>query len=193
MISVTPATPRRTIDRKQKRALHDNVLARAGNGLTDPAVQYGAYADFALDNKLIGQAVHDRVMAMYPLCKTGIATCNGHDWSTVCKAALAYCQAAIFGQVLAAAGNINVYDFRKQCEGPLCYDFSRLNKYLAQEDVRAALGVGDRPWTECDMGVHADMMGDWMIDVCSPAGFHTCVFWVLQSLLLHAWFTSVQR
>jgi hypothetical protein len=28
-----------------------------GNGLTNPAVQYGAYADFALQNKLISQSV----------------------------------------------------------------------------------------------------------------------------------------
>ena len=32
-----------------------------GNGLTDPAIQYGAYSDYALMNGLIGQAMHDRL------------------------------------------------------------------------------------------------------------------------------------
>jgi hypothetical protein len=64
-----------------------------------------------------------------------------------------------------AAGRINVYDIRKECIGPLCYDFSRLQRYIDQEEVRDALGVGDRQWTECDPKVHADLMGDWMIDV----------------------------
>ena len=30
-----------------------------GNGLTDPAIQYGAYADFALLNNLVPKPVHD--------------------------------------------------------------------------------------------------------------------------------------
>ena len=47
------------------------------------------------------------------------------------------------------AGNINVYDIRKPCLGPLCYDFSLLDKYLAQPDVRARLGVGDRTCGDC--------------------------------------------
>ena len=32
-----------------------------GNGLTDPAIQYGAYADFALDNGLVSQGTHDNI------------------------------------------------------------------------------------------------------------------------------------
>jgi carboxypeptidase C (cathepsin A) len=139
----------------------------AGNGLTDPAVQYGAYGDFAYQNGLIDKNVHARIAAAYPACKYGIEQCNGHDWALACKAALAYCEAAVFSQVLLAAGNINVYDIRKQCNFPLCYDFSRLEKYIAQESVRKALGVGDRKWTICDATVYGDMRGDWMIDVCS--------------------------
>jgi len=37
-----------------------------------------------------------------------------------------------------------VYDIRKECEGPLCYDFSLLEKYINQDSVRQKLGVGDR-------------------------------------------------
>lgn len=32
-----------------------------GNGLTDPAIQYSAYADFALANGLISQTLRDRL------------------------------------------------------------------------------------------------------------------------------------
>ena len=32
-----------------------------GNGLTDPAIQYGAYAEYALSRGLISQTMHDRL------------------------------------------------------------------------------------------------------------------------------------
>ena len=76
-----------------------------------------------------------------------------------------------------------MYDIRKKCEGPLCYDFSRLEQYInqvgraqlgilgrpataqgllcncallpLQPSVRKELGVGDRLWEACDMQVHA--------------------------------------
>ena len=47
-------------------------------------------------------------------------------------------------QVMLLNPGMNVYDIRKPCVGPLCYDFSHLDAYLAQPDVRKALGVGDR-------------------------------------------------
>ena len=108
-----------------------------------------------------------------PACRYGVDSCNQHDWSFVCKAALTYCQTAIFGQVLYAAGDINVYDIRKKCIGPLCYDFSRLSDYLEQAGVREALGVGDIKFKECDEKVHSDLMGDWMLDVrCCRCALH---------------------
>ena len=35
-----------------------------GNGLTNPAIQYGAYADYALMNGIIGKSVHDGIKAV---------------------------------------------------------------------------------------------------------------------------------
>ena len=137
----------------------------AGNGLTDPAIQYGAYGDYALENKLIDTSVHARIQLAYPACKYAINMCNGHDWAYECHAALAYCQTAIFAQILNAADNVNVYDIRKKCGGPLCYDFSALDRYLAQPAVREALGVGNREWMTCDPTVYRHMMGDWMKNV----------------------------
>lgn len=133
-----------------------------GNGLTDPAIQYGAYADFALLNNLVPKPVHDAMKLVYPVCKFGINTCNALDNSFICRAALQFCTISQFSSVLAVAGNINVYDIRKPCEGPLCYDFSRLDAYINQPHVRKELGVGDRKWEACNMEVNLDMQGDWM-------------------------------
>lgn len=71
--------------------------------------------------------------------------CNKHHWALACESALAYCQASIFGQIMAEAGNINVYDIRKPCIGALCYDFSLLSEYLAQDNVRILTPVPARP------------------------------------------------
>jgi hypothetical protein len=57
-----------------------------------------------------------------------------------------YCQTSTVGRIVEEAGNFNVYDIRLPCDFPLCYDFSRLDDYLAQDSVRAALGVGDRKY-----------------------------------------------
>ncbi len=58
---------------------------------------------------------------------------------------------------------MNVYDIRKPCVGALCYDFSRLDAYIAQPDVRKALGVGDRRQAQLPMPI---------LKVPSPAGYH---------------------
>jgi len=48
---------------------------------------------------------------------------------------------------LPVAPRFNVYDIRKKCEHPpLCYDFSKVDKFLAREDVIKALGVEGRKW-----------------------------------------------
>ncbi|KAK9848936.1 hypothetical protein WJX84_006787 [Apatococcus fuscideae] len=133
-----------------------------GNGLTDPAIQYGAYADYALHNGLIGSAARNGIKAVYPICQLATNLCNSLNLDVVCLLALQFCQDTQFGGVMLLNPGMNVYDIRKDCVGPLCYDFSRLDAYLAQPDVRKALGVGDRSWTECNTEVNAEMMGDWM-------------------------------
>eukprot|EP00892_Ulva_mutabilis_P009381 jgi/Ulvmu1/6815/UM031_0019.1 len=135
-----------------------------GNGLTDPAIQYGAYADFVYQNDLISEKERDAIQAYYPYCKWGIEFCNNHPWPFTCKGALTFCEATIFGRIMLDLGGINVYDIRKPCVGSLCYDFSLLTEYLAQPAVRKALGVEGRVWAECTPIVHANMLGDWMLD-----------------------------
>jgi len=47
-----------------------------GNGLTEPATQYGAYADFARDNGLIGDMTRAGIRRIFPWCKFGIDLCQ---------------------------------------------------------------------------------------------------------------------
>ena len=47
-----------------------------GNGLTDPAIQYKAYTDYALDMGIIKQAEHDRINKIVPVCETAIKLCG---------------------------------------------------------------------------------------------------------------------
>eukprot|EP00193_Tetraselmis_chui_P018622 CAMPEP_0177770264 /NCGR_PEP_ID=MMETSP0491_2-20121128/10822_1 /TAXON_ID=63592 /ORGANISM="Tetraselmis chuii, Strain PLY429" /LENGTH=498 /DNA_ID=CAMNT_0019287447 /DNA_START=178 /DNA_END=1674 /DNA_ORIENTATION=+ len=135
-----------------------------GNGLTDPAIQYGAYADYALAHDLIDETTHDNVQWYYPSCRSAINVCNKRDSSTECSLAMSLCQVAIVNRIMSAAGNFNVYDVRLPCIGQLCYDFSDIYKFLNLPATRKWLGVGDAQWEECDMSVHSDMMGDWMKD-----------------------------
>ena len=81
---------------------------------------------------------------LYPLCKFGAQLCNSWNAGFVCELAMQYCQATQFAPILAANPTMNVYDVRKECVGPLCYDFSLLDSYINQDHVRQKLGVGDR-------------------------------------------------
>ncbi|KXZ41207.1 hypothetical protein GPECTOR_651g768 [Gonium pectorale] len=133
-----------------------------GNGLTNPAVQMPAYADYALENSLISKGLHDSIQFWMPLCTWGADFCDTHKWRIGCVIALQVCQLLGFERILAANPGINVYDITKTCDGPLCYDMTAADDFLNRKDVRAALGVGDRPWEECNMGVNGDFMGDWL-------------------------------
>lgn len=47
-----------------------------GNGLTDPGIQYKAYTDYALDNKLIQKSDYDRINQMIPDCERATKACG---------------------------------------------------------------------------------------------------------------------
>ena len=108
----------------------------AGNGLTDPVIQYGAYADFALQKGIITQSQRDHIQSYYPRCKELIEKCNSDGVAFDCRKAKFYCSSMIFSEILREADHINYYDIRTKCSGYLCYDFSLLDKYLAQDSVR---------------------------------------------------------
>ncbi|KAF2295630.1 hypothetical protein GH714_033352 [Hevea brasiliensis] len=131
-----------------------------GNGLTDPAIQYGAYTDYALDMGLIKQSDYNRINKVLPVCEMAIKLC-GTDGTVSCMASYFVCN-SIFSSIMSRAGDINYYDIRKKCEGSLCYDFSNLEKFLNLKSVRDSLGVGDISFVSCSPTVYQAMLMDWM-------------------------------
>lgn len=132
-----------------------------GNGLTDPAIQYGYYSEYAFQNKLISERVKDGMEVIFPACRVALQVCDGANWRIECLIAVEWCQVTQFAPIMAFNPDLNVYDVRKKCEGPLCYkEFDVMDTYLNDPDVQHDLGV-NRPWVSCSMSVHADMMGDW--------------------------------
>ncbi|WOG87999.1 hypothetical protein DCAR_0207232 [Daucus carota subsp. sativus] len=157
---------------KAKEGIHVNLKGFAiGNGLTDPEIQYKAYPDYALDMGLITTAEYKRLnLALVPVCEASIKLC-GTDGTVACVASYVVCN-LVFSTILSHAGNgINYYDIRKKCVGSLCYDFSNMEKFLNQNSVRDALGVGDIDFVSCSPTVYQAMLVDWMrnLEVGIPA------------------------
>ncbi|XP_021295806.1 serine carboxypeptidase-like [Herrania umbratica] len=155
---------------KAKDGIHINLKGFAiGNGLTDPAIQYKAYTDYALDMGLIKNSDYNRINKLVPVCEMAIKLC-GTDGTISCMASYFVCN-AIFSGIMALAGDTNYYDIRKKCEGSLCYDFSNMETFLNQESVRDALGVGSIDFVSCSPTVYQAMLVDWMrnLEVGIPA------------------------
>ncbi|EFH61052.1 predicted protein [Arabidopsis lyrata subsp. lyrata] len=146
---------------KANEGVHINLKGFAiGNGLTDPALQYPAYPDYALEMGLITQKEHDRLEKIVPLCELSIKLC-GTDGTTSCLASYLVCN-SLFSGVMSHAGGVNYYDIRKKCVGSLCYDFSNMEKFLNLQSVRKSLGVGDIEFVSCSTSVYQAMLVDWM-------------------------------
>ncbi|CAK8576175.1 unnamed protein product [Lathyrus sativus] len=146
---------------KNKEGININFKGFAiGNGLTNPLIQYQAYTQFAVDNKLITKEDKADIDKLVPSCVDATKTCESEGGDS-CNTASDQCE-QIFSSILSAAGNINYYDIRKQCEGPLCYDFSNLETLLNKKTVRDALGVGDIEFVSCSGAVHSALSQDLM-------------------------------
>ncbi|MBA0692448.1 hypothetical protein Goari_010006, partial [Gossypium aridum] len=94
---------------KAKEGIHINLKGFAiGNGLTDPAIQYKAYTDYALDMGVIKKSDHDRINKLVPVCEMAIKLC-GTDGTISCMASYFVCN-NIFNGIMALAGDTNVRD-----------------------------------------------------------------------------------
>ncbi|KAL3579665.1 hypothetical protein D5086_017500 [Populus alba] len=51
-----------------------------GNGLTQPDIQFKAYTDFALENKLIQKSDYDSINELIPVCEQAIKDCGNSRW-----------------------------------------------------------------------------------------------------------------
>ncbi|CAI0452810.1 unnamed protein product [Linum tenue] len=149
---------------KNNEGIHINMKGFAiGNGLTDPAIQYRAYPEFALAAKLISKSDHDSIVSeLVPVCESDIADCNAHGGDP-CLYGQDSCN-SIFESILSIARDINYYDIRKKCVADNCYDFSAMEKFLNDGAVKSALGVKDIDYISCSRGVYEKLNGDWVID-----------------------------
>lgn len=58
---------------------------------------------------------------------------------------------------------LQYYDIRKICQGSLCYDFSGMETYLNDDQVKQALGVPTSiDFVSCSSTVYQAMEADWM-------------------------------
>nr|GMD25395.1 serine carboxypeptidase-like [Ipomoea batatas]GMD27261.1 serine carboxypeptidase-like [Ipomoea batatas] len=146
---------------KKKEGIPINLKGLAiGNGITNPELQYPAYPDFALDNKLISKSDRDDLMQLVPDCQEAVRQCNSVGGSA-CGEANNRCE-TIFNQILGIADNINYYDIRRKCDGgSLCYNFSNVETLLNTQSVKDALGVGkDIEFVSCSTEVYRAMASD---------------------------------
>ncbi|CAH2072119.1 unnamed protein product [Thlaspi arvense] len=134
-----------------------------GNGLTNPEIQYGAYGDYALEMKLISESLHESLKKEYADCQSSIKQCN-LGGGEACGSAYQVC-ANIFNEIMTEIDGTNYYDVRKKCLGSLCYDFSKMETFLNQENVRKALGVGDIQFVSCSTDVYDAMLNDWVLNL----------------------------
>jgi len=146
-----------TIYTKNQEETHGRINMKGfaiGNGLTNPSVQYIDYPQFSYDNGLISYSTYAQLMPTAYKCINDIK--NGAMFtSVVCNGMLSTIQQE--------AGNFNVYDVRKPCVGQLCYDFSAIDKLMADDSVLSSLGVSSKAnWQQCNMQVHSRFTGsDW--------------------------------
>jgi carboxypeptidase C (cathepsin A) len=119
-----------------------------GDGLIDTVATTASWAPYLWGNNLISSGTRDQIQQQFfSTCLPDIQSGNYYEAFFDCNNILQMC--------LQAAGNLNVYDIRKQCTfPPLCYDMSFIGKYLNQASVRKMLGVGTRTWHSCNFNVY---------------------------------------
>nr|XP_043632105.1 serine carboxypeptidase 3-like [Erigeron canadensis] len=147
---------------KKKKGIHINLKGMGiGNGLTNPEIQYPAYTDFALANKIISKTDYDKINLQIPACVKAIRQC-GTTGTETCYSAYIKCQPLLF-DIINLIDNKNYYDIRKKCEGRYCYDFSQVEKFLEEVSVKKALGVPSNiRFVSCNNRVQDAMINDWM-------------------------------
>jgi serine carboxypeptidase-like clade 4 len=152
-----PAISAYIVDMNKKSSFKINLKAVAiGNGLVDPLIQDNSYASYMLANNLIDKSTASQMDQQYVQCQQDIEAGDYSDAFQDCG--------EIMQMGLQVAGNINVYDIRKQCDGPLCYDFDNIVNYLAQPSVTNKLGVTGVEWTTCNQNVYQYLINDFEAD-----------------------------
>jgi len=152
--------------------------AAIGNGLPNPHIQYSAYADFSLFNSLIDWNSYMHMKAEFRHCEALM------EVDSTQARGRADCDAMV-GQILTGAAGkfdmagtnqstqrFNTYDITRPCNGPLCYNFTPINRFLNRPDVIASLGLkAGTVWQECNGEAGAQMAEfDWTKDASQKLG-----------------------
>ena len=140
-----------------------------GNGLVDPQVQYGYYAQLAYNwsiqktgKPVVSLASYQSMTSAIPGCLAAITKCNVENNTLDCIAAQELCN--LSEMIPYQLTGQNPYDIRIPCAvPPLCYDMSNIGKYLNTQSVQAALGVKGT-WQSCNQAINImfALGGDWM-------------------------------
>ncbi|KNC84790.1 hypothetical protein SARC_02998 [Sphaeroforma arctica JP610] len=138
-----------------------------GNGLTNPAIQYAQYPEYALKNKyhpVVGKMGYYAMEGAVDGCVNLINKCSAGS-KLACPAAMEFCNMAFM--VPLKLQGLNQYDVREQCEHPpLCYDFAPVSDFLNDANTRKTLHVqGDEEWQSCNMLVNLHFITDFMRDL----------------------------
>ena len=137
-----------------------------GNGLPNPWVQYEAYAEYALMNRIIGFSEYLRLLPAFRQCETmmqydidgGREMCDGL-YGSIVSDSVGFDMAG----TNSSSQKFNNYDITKPCIGPLCYNFKHIDDFLNSKAIKADLGVSEgNQWSACDGKVGAMMAKhDW--------------------------------
>ncbi|KAJ3000216.1 hypothetical protein HDV02_000129 [Globomyces sp. JEL0801] len=153
---------------KELKENNDNGLINLkslaiGNGMTDPLIQYGHYADMAEDTKY-GPILkkHDikKMRKAYPFCKTLIDACYHFQSNYTCVPASEFCSDAM--ETAFSKTFLNSYDIRLEPNSTKFTDMSAdLEAWLAKKEVKSALGV-EKTHIHCSdpVGVDFATQGD---------------------------------
>eukprot|EP01104_Vermistella_antarctica_P005996 TRINITY_DN16730_c0_g1_i1.p1 TRINITY_DN16730_c0_g1~~TRINITY_DN16730_c0_g1_i1.p1 ORF type:complete len:443 (-),score=137.95 TRINITY_DN16730_c0_g1_i1:184-1425(-) len=116
-----------------------------GNGWVSPITQFGAYSPFSVANNLISETQASRMNSTYTQCQALLKANNLNQAYDVCE--------SIMQVVLSANPGLNYYNIDAKCDGPLCYDFDAITKYLNLKATQQQLGV-DVEWQACNDNVN---------------------------------------
>ncbi|KAJ3271943.1 hypothetical protein HDV01_006077 [Terramyces sp. JEL0728] len=144
-----------------------NLVSLAiGNGITDPIIQYGKYADFGEDKKygpIFSKKTVKKMRKAYPFCKQLIDACYHFQSNYTCVPATQYCNDHITSYF--EKTGLNDYDIRLPPGDTTFDDMGHdLNVWLNNPTIQAELGVNIKNRIGCSdkVGHMFDLQGDEM-------------------------------
>jgi len=138
-----------------------------GSGLVDFGIQGPSWAPYSYENELIDPKTKKASFDLLMQCVKEIKESDYQSGFDKCTQ----------GQLLIVGNDpvpaFNLYDIRKKCNpnGPLCYDWSEVDEFLAQEKVIKALGIKGRTFTQCNNAVEQALGFDLFFDYKSDLSF----------------------